>query len=130
MRVRRPGAGRPRLEAEQPGIREALERLVEPLTRGDPTSPLRWTSKSRAKLVAALTKDGWTISSTKVSHLLHELGYSLQSVRKSNEGASHPDRNTPFEHIVDQFILIQRLSGRQSTRAKQRPERPRVFLIS
>ena len=99
MRVRRPGAGRPRLEAEQPGIKEALERLVEPLTRGDPTSPLRWTSKSRAKLVAALTKDGWTISSTKVSHLLHELGYSLQSVRKSNEGASHPDRNAQFEHI-------------------------------
>lgn len=98
-RVRRAGAGRPRLEASQPGIKEALEQLVEPLTRGDPTSPLRWTCKSRAKLAAALAKKGWKVSSTKVSHLLHELGYSLQSVRKSREGASHPDRNAQFEHI-------------------------------
>ena len=98
-RVRRPGAGRPSLEVTQPGIKEALEELVEPLTRGDPTSPLRWTCKSRAKLAAALSKMGWTISSTKVSHLLHELDYSLQSVRKSNEGVSHPDRDAQFEHI-------------------------------
>jgi transposase len=98
-RVRRAGAGRPRLETSQPGIKEALERLVEPLTRGDPTSPLRWTCKSRAKLAAALTKKGWKISSTKVSLLLHELGYSLQSVRKSTEGSSHPDRNAQFEYI-------------------------------
>ena len=98
-RIRRPGAGRPRLEVLQPGIKEALERLVEPLTRGDPTSPLRWTCKSRAKLAAALAKQGWKISSTKVSHLLHELGYSLQSTRKSTEGTSHPDRNAQFEHI-------------------------------
>ena len=97
--MRRAGAGRPRLEVTQPGIREALEHLVEPLTRGDPMSPLRWTCKSRAKLAATLTKQGWEISSTKVSHLLHELGYSLQSVRKSNEGAAHPDRNAQFEHI-------------------------------
>ena len=83
----------------QPGIKEALEELVEPLTRGDPTSPLRWTCKSRAKLAAALSKMGWKISSTKVSHLLHELDYSLQSVRKSNEGVSHPDSNAQFEHI-------------------------------
>jgi transposase len=98
-RVRRPGAGRPRLEATQPGIREALEELVDPLTRGDPMSPLRWTCKSKANLAAFLTKKGWKISSTKVGHVLHELGYSLQSVRKSNEGASHPDRNAQFEHI-------------------------------
>ena len=98
-RLRRPGAGRPRLEKAQPGLKEALEQLVEPVTRGDPTSPLRWTCKSRAKLAAALTQQGWKISSTKVSHLLHELGYSLQSVRKSREGASHPDRNAQFEHI-------------------------------
>lgn len=98
-RVRRPGAGRPPIEKDQPGLTAALEALVEPLTRGDPTSPLRWTCKSKAKLAAALTKTGWRVSATKVGHLLHELGYSLQSVRKTTEGASHPDRNAQFEHI-------------------------------
>ncbi len=98
-RVRRPGAGRPHLDEAQPGIKAALERLVEPITRGDPTSPLRWTCKSKAKLAASLTKQGWQISATTVGHLLHRLGYSLQSVRKSNEGTSHPDRNAQFEHI-------------------------------
>jgi hypothetical protein len=67
-RVRRPGAGRPRLEATQPGIMAALEALVDPLTRGDPTSPLRWTCKSKAKLAAVLTKQGWEISATTVGH--------------------------------------------------------------
>jgi hypothetical protein len=98
-RVRRPGAGRPRLEQTQPGISAALESLVEPLTRGDPMSPLRWTCKSRAKLTAAMVKMGWRVSSTKVGRLLHDLGYSLQSVRKSREGKAHPDRNAQFEHI-------------------------------
>jgi len=98
-RVRRPGAGRPTLGDSQPGIKEALELLVDPLTRGDPMSPLRWTCKSRANLAAAMTKDGWVVSSTTVGRLLHELGYSLKSVRKSTEGASHPDRNEQFEHI-------------------------------
>ena len=97
--LRRPGAGRPSLEKTQPGIKEALEQLVEPLTRGDPMSPLRWTCKSRAKLAAALTKKGWKVSSTKVGRMLHDLGYSLQSVQKSREGLSHPDRNAQFEHI-------------------------------
>ena len=72
---------------------------MEPLTRGDPTSPLRWTCKSRAKLTAALTTAGWRVSSTTVGRLLHELGYRLQSVRKRREGTSHPDRNAQFEHI-------------------------------
>jgi hypothetical protein len=98
-RIRRPGAGRPTLEAKQPGLAVALEVLVEPLTRGDPTSPLRWTCKSRANLTAALVKQGWAVSSTTVGRLLHELGYRLQSVRKSREGTSHPDRNAQFEHI-------------------------------
>ena len=98
-RIRRPGAGRPRLQDTQPGLDEALERLVDPLTRGDPTSPLRWTCKSRAKLVAALSKEGWIVSSTSVGRMLNKLGYRLQSVRKRNEGASHPDRNAQFEHI-------------------------------
>ncbi|MCY3752159.1 MAG: ISAzo13 family transposase [Gammaproteobacteria bacterium] len=98
-RVRRPGAGRPGIEQSQPGIRRALEQLVDPLTRGDPQSPLRWTCKSRAQLAAALSQAGWTVSSTTVGRLLHELGYRLQAVRKSREGASHPDRNAQFEHI-------------------------------
>ncbi len=106
-RVRAPGAGRPRLLAGQPGILAALEALVDPLTRGDPTSPLRWTCKSRAKLAAALTAQGWRVSSTSVGRLLHRLGYRLQSVRKRQEGTAHPDRNGQFEHInatANQFL--------------------------
>lgn len=98
-RIRGAGAGRPKIEADQPGIREALEALVDPVTRGDPTSPLRWTCKSKEKLAAALVKDGWKVSPTKVGRMLHELGYSLQSVRKSREGTNHPDRNAQFELI-------------------------------
>ncbi len=98
-RIRRPGAGRPGFDVTQPGLTEALEQLVDPLTRGDPMSALRWTCKSRAHLAAALVKDGWAVSSTKVGRLMKELGYSLQSVRKSTEGESHPDRNAQFEHI-------------------------------
>ena len=106
-RIRRLGAGRPSIEQSQPGIKQALEKLVDPVTRGDPESPLRWTCKSRAKLTAALSKAGWKVSSTTVSRLLHELGYRLQSVRKSREGTSHPDRNAQFEHIntqADDFL--------------------------
>jgi hypothetical protein len=98
-RIRRAGAGRPRIGQSQPGVKAALEALVEPLTRGDPTSPLRWTCKSRAKLTAALTTQGWHVSSTTVGRLLHELGSRLQALRKSREGTSHPDRNAQFEHI-------------------------------
>ena len=98
-RIRRPGAGRPDVEQTQPGVTEALDLLVEPLTRGDPMSPLRWTCKSRAKLSAALTAQGWRVSSTTVGHLLHALGYRLQALRKTQEGTSHPDRNAQFEHI-------------------------------
>ena len=106
-RIRRPGAGRPGIEQSQPGIKQALEKLVDPLTRGDPQSPLRWTCKSRAKLTQALVQAGWRVSSTTVGRLLHELGYRLQSVRKSREGTSHPDRGAQFEHInakADDFL--------------------------
>ena len=99
QRLRAAGAGRPGIEQSQPGLKDALEGLVDPLTRGDPTSPLRWTCKSRAKLAAALSKAGWKVSSTTVGRLLNEMGYRLQSVRKSTEGQSHPDRNAQFEHI-------------------------------
>jgi hypothetical protein len=98
-RIRRPGAGRPPLEQTQPGLVEALEHVIDPLTRGDPMSPLRWTCKSKANLAAALTKQGWKVSATKVGRLLHDLGYSLRSVRKTTEGAAHPDRNAQFEYI-------------------------------
>ena len=98
-RIRRPGGGRPRIQQDQPGIQAALQALVDPLTRGDPTSPLRWTCKSRAKLAAALNEQGWRVSSTTVGRLLHRLGYRLQSPRKRQEGATHPDRNAQFEHI-------------------------------
>ena len=98
-RLRRPGAGRPRIQTTQPGITAALEALVDPLTRGDPTSPLRWTCKSRAKLAAALTQRGWRVSSTTVGRLLRKLGYSLQAVQKRREGTAHPDRNAQFEYI-------------------------------
>jgi len=98
-RIRQAGAGRPKLQTSQPGVVKALERLVEPLTRGDPSSPLRWTCKSRAKLASALVRQGWIISSTTVGRLLHRLGYRLQAVRKRREGTSHPDRNAQFEYI-------------------------------
>ena len=97
-RVRRPGAGRPS-QRSQPALRDALEALVDPLTRGDPTSPLRWTCKSRAKLAAALAHAGWHVSSTTVGRMLNDLGYSLQAPRKRYEGTSHPDRNDQFEYI-------------------------------
>src|SRR4051812_29351676 len=106
-RIRRPGAGRPQLHTTQRGLLKALERLVEPLTRGQPCPPLRWTCKSRAKLAAALTTQGWTISSTTVGRLLRQLGYRLQAVRKRHEGTSHPDRNAQFEYInatADRFL--------------------------
>jgi hypothetical protein len=98
-RIRRPGAGRPPLEAQQPGLTDALEALVDPLTRGDPDSPLRWTCKSKAQLAAALTTAGWRVSATTVGRLLHELGYRLQALQKTLAGTQHPDRNAQFEHI-------------------------------
>jgi len=107
QRLRAEGAGRPDIEQSQPGVIAALERLVEPLTRGDRCSPLRWTCKNRAKLAAALSKDGWQVSSTTVGRRLNELGYRMQSVRKTREGMSHPDRNAQFEHInatADDFL--------------------------
>ena len=109
-RLRRPGAGRPSLQRRQPGLRDALEALVDPLTRGDPMSPLRWTCKSRAKLAAALTQQGWHVSSTTVGRMLNQLGYSLQAPRKRHEGTAHPDRNAQFEHInatADRFLQQQ-----------------------
>jgi hypothetical protein len=79
----------------------ALESLVDPVTRGDPESPLRWTSKSTRKLAEELTQQGHPVSPQKVGQMLHELGYSLQATSKKIEGAQHPDRNAQFEFIND-----------------------------
>ena len=98
-RIRRPGAGRPDIEQTQPGVTEALALLVEPLTRRDPMSPLRWTCKSTARLAGALTAQGWPVSATTVRKLLHGLGYRLHALQKAREGAAHQDRNAQFEHI-------------------------------
>ena len=98
-RVRRPGGGRKRMTLLTPGLTAALEELVEPMTRGDPESPLRWTSKSTRQLADELNGQGYNISHTLVAGLLHDLEYSLQANRKTLEGTSHPDRNAQFEHI-------------------------------
>lgn len=99
VNVRRPGGGRPPIEETHPEIIDALEALVEPVTRGDPESPLRWTSKSTRKLSEELRRQGYRVSPQKVGQLLHASGYSLQATQKTLEGASHPDRNEQFEMI-------------------------------
>jgi hypothetical protein len=99
-RIRRPGAGRPGIEQVQPGLTEALGILIEPATRGDPMSPLRWTCKSKAKLAGALTAEGWSVSASTVGRLLHGLGFQLHALQKAREGTAHPDRNAQFEHIA------------------------------
>src|SRR5450631_2147544 len=91
-RVRREGAGRPRVTDSDAGLRPALEDLVEPATRGHPMSPLRWTCKSVRTLAAELTRQGHAVSHQTVSEVLQNLGYSLQANRKTREGAEHPDR--------------------------------------
>ena len=98
-RVRRHGAGRKRAIELAPGLMAALEELVEPVTRGDPESPLRWSSKSTRHLAEELSGRGYDVSHNLVSGLLHDLEYSLQANRKTMEGARHPDRNAQFEHI-------------------------------
>jgi len=97
-KMRRHPGRTPILERE-PGLWEALERLVDPVTRGDPQSPLRWTSKSGAKLAEALREMGHDVVDRTVLRLLKAKGYSLQSNRKTREGASHPDRDAQFEYI-------------------------------
>jgi len=98
-RVRRPGGGRKRLTETDPALRAALEELIEPTTRGDPESPLRWTCKSTRRLAEELTRQKHPVSPRTVAMLLQEAEYSLQGNRKTREGASHPDRNAQFEHI-------------------------------
>src|SRR5204863_5823737 len=98
-RVRRPGAGRKRTISKDPPLLSDLEALVEPTTRGDPESPLRWTCKSVRHLAQALQGQGHQVSRTLVAELLNAAGYSLQGNRKTKEGDSHPDRDAQFAHI-------------------------------
>ncbi len=98
-RVRRPGGGRKAAKILDPSLVVALEELVEPVTRGDPESPLRWTCKSLRRLSEELRAQGYQASHTLVGQLLHEAGYSLQANRKTREGTNHPDRNAQFEHL-------------------------------
>jgi len=107
-RVRRTGAGRKSLAYKHPELRQALDRLVDPQTRGDPCNPLRWTSKSTEKLAAELQAKGFEVSADTVGRMLHKLGYSLQSNRKREEGTSHPDRNDQFENIAKLATAFQR----------------------
>jgi hypothetical protein len=102
--IRRPGGGRKRLTQTDPGLRAALIALVDPATRGHPESPLRWTSKSTAKLATELLRQGHPVSDRTVAALLKEERYSLQANRKTKEGSSHPDRDAQFEHINQQAL--------------------------
>ena len=101
-RIRRPGAGRPSLLLVAPELPRILEGLVEPLSRGDPESPLRWTCKSTRTLAAELTSQDHAISHEKVAQLLRQMDYSLQGNRKTEEGNDHPDRDEQFEYINEQ----------------------------
>ena len=99
-RIRKPGAGRKRHTETQPELLAALDALVEPVSRGDPESPLRWSCKSLRRLASELKRQGFEVSRRVVGELLHEAGYSLQGNRKTVEGNQHPDRNAQFEFIA------------------------------
>lgn len=108
VRVRRPGGGRRPATVTDPGLLAALESLLEPVTRGDPMSPLRWTCKSTRRLAEELTRQTHRVGPRTVAALLHQAGYSLQANRKTREGRAHPDRNAQFEYInasVVRFLL-------------------------
>lgn len=101
-RVRRPGAGRPPLTRTDPGLLAALSALVDPATRGDPKSPLCWSSKSTRQLADAVTEQGHPASSWSVANLLHGLGFSLQANAKTREGSHHVDRDAQFRYLAEQ----------------------------
>ena len=106
--TRRPGGGRKRIVDTDVTLLPDLNALIEPITAGTPDDyPLRWTSKSLTKLTAELQAMGHTVSAKVISGLLHELGYTLQSNRKSREGSSHPDRDAQFIYLNDQVCTHQ-----------------------
>jgi Rhodopirellula transposase DDE domain len=107
-RIRRPGGGPKRLTETDRGLLPALEALVDPVTRGDPESPLRWTCKSTRRLAEELTRQGHPVGPRSVAALLKAAGYSLQANQKTREGGQHPDRNAQFEYINAQVTALQR----------------------
>jgi len=107
-RIRRPGAGRPHLVDSDGGLWAALDALVDPTTRGDPETPLRWTCKSTRRLAEELAGQGHPVSARTVAAVLGEMGYSLQANRKTREGETHPDRNAQFEYINEQVRRLQK----------------------
>lgn len=107
-RLRIPGGGRKRTTDKDTTLLQALDALVEPTARGDPMSPLRWTCKSTRHRARGLARQGHQVSHTKVGQLLKQLGYSLQSTRKTQEGSSHPDRDVQFTYLNQQVQAFQR----------------------
>jgi hypothetical protein len=101
-RIRRPGGGPKRLVERDPGLLGALEELVDPDTRGDPESPLRWTCKSTRQLADALSAQGFQVSDDTVGRLLKRQGYTLQRTLKTEEGAQDPDRDAQFRYVNEQ----------------------------
>src|SRR5713226_2770411 len=107
QRIRAAGGGRKAVAAHDPALLRELEALVEPGTRGDPMSPLRWTCKSTRQLATELSGQGHPVSYQTVAALLHALRYSLQGTRKTKEGASHPDRDAQFAYLNEQVQAFQ-----------------------
>jgi len=107
QRVRRPGAGRKPVTERDPELAAALDALIDPVTRGDPDSPLRWTCKSTYRLAGELTHAGHPVSARTVAMLLRAADYSLQANRKTREGTAHPDRNAQFEYINARVLACQ-----------------------
>ena len=110
-RQRRTGGGRKLKEKLQPNLASALDALIDPFTRGDPVSPLRWTVKSIRKITDVLNQQGFNVSHNTIRAMLHHQGYSLQANRKTNEGGNHPDRNKQFEFINNRIKLNQKKSN-------------------
>jgi hypothetical protein len=107
-RVRHLGGGRKFLVEHAPHLLKALEALVDPVTRGDPMGPLCWTCKSAARLATELANQGYAVSERSINRLLHALGYSLQSTRKTLEGSEHPDRDAQFQYSNRRVQAFQR----------------------
>jgi hypothetical protein len=127
-RVRSPGGGRKPLTDDDPTVVADLEDMVEPMSRGDPESPLRWTCKRTRQLANALQRHGHTVGRQTVADLLADLGYSLQGNRKSQEGTAHPDRDAQFQSINAQVTAFQ--ARRQPVVSVDTKKKERVCLHS
>jgi len=124
-RQRAPGGGDIKAEVKQPGLLEALDELVDPATRGNPMSRLRWTAKSTATLAKELVAQGYAISDDTVGRILKDLGYSLQAPAKEKEGAAHPDRDAQFRYLNDEvtaYLVAQQPVISVDTKKKLRHE--------